>query len=327
MSLKRSSTKSYTRRTGQKTKRGSQKQRETSQKSSGASDIGDIVRVEQLQRNVFRASIPCRLNADLEFWVLLTGDRHWDNPKSDRDMQLRHLDEALARNALIVDVGDFFCMMQGKFDKRSSKSAVRPEHQRDDYLDAIINDAAEFFSPYSKNFISIGVGNHEASIAKRHETQPTERLIGLLNSRGGKVRNGGFAGWVTFHFLSGEARGHVIRLHYDHGYGGGGPVTKDAIQHQRRAVIFPDADIVVSGHTHDAWVSEFARQRISVQGVLYQDIQTHIKVPTYKDDYGDGFGGWHVETGKPPKPLGAWWLKFGYNRKTNKIIYDVVRAR
>jgi hypothetical protein len=35
---------------------------------------------------------------------------------------------------------------------------------------------------------------------------------------------------------------------------------------------------------------------------------------TYKEEYGAGEGGWHIETGKPPKPLGAWWLRFTWSR-------------
>jgi len=287
--------------------------------------------ITQRSKNVFEVVYRSKFNANLEEWILLSGDRHWDNPKSDHEKQLEHLEEAKRRNALIVDIGDFFCVMQGKYDKRASKAAVRPEHQVDDYLDSVINTAGKFFKPYAKQFLCIGFGNHESAISKRHETHLTERLIGVLNNgTGAHVYNGGFAGWVLFRFphdSGGSRESYSVKLHYDHGYGGGGQVTHDAIQHQRRAVTYPDADIIISGHTHDAWVKEFGRQRCGRLGNIFQDIQTHIKLPTYKDDYGDGSSGWHAETGKPPKPLGAWWLKFTWDRKLRKIVYDVIRAR
>jgi hypothetical protein len=44
-----------------------------------------------------------------EFWYLLTADRHWDNPDSDWDLQIKHLKEARERDAMVIDVGDFFC--------------------------------------------------------------------------------------------------------------------------------------------------------------------------------------------------------------------------
>jgi hypothetical protein len=35
-----------------------------------------------------------------------------------------------------------------------------------------------------------------------------------------------------------------------------------------------------------------------------------VRTPTYADYYGTGEGGWQVETGKPPKPMGAVWMRF-----------------
>jgi hypothetical protein len=97
------------------------------------------------------------------------------------------------------------------------------------------------------------------------------------------------------------------------------------IQTNRQAVYLPDADIVTNGHTHDSFVVPIARERISEAGVIYQDIQHHIRSTTYKNEYRDGADGWHVETWKPPKPLGAVWLRFFYfNRSVEmEIIPDV----
>ncbi len=33
-----------------------------------------------------------------------------------------------------------------------------------------------------------------------------------------------------------------------------------------------------------------------------------MSVPTYKNDYGDGSNGFHIEKGRPPKPMGCAWL-------------------
>ena len=100
------------------------------------------------------------------------------------------------------------------------------------------------------------------------------------------------------------------KLKYHHGSGGGGPVTKGVIQTNRQAVYLPDADIVVNGHTHDAWYVPIARERLSDKGVVYRDLLHFVRTPGYKDEYGDGSGGYAIETWKPPKPLGAVWLRF-----------------
>jgi hypothetical protein len=81
---------------------------------------------------------------------------------------------------------------------------------------------------------------------------------------------------------------------------------------RRIASFISDADIMVSGHTHDSWQLTLASQRlITSNGVYRTQIVPvhHIKCGTYKDEYGTGYGGWHIETGKPPKVLGAVWMR------------------
>jgi UDP-2,3-diacylglucosamine pyrophosphatase LpxH len=248
-------------------------------------------------------------------------------------MMKAHLDEALGRDAAILSCGDTFDVMNGKYDKRASKAACRPEHQVDNYLDALVQTGADWFAPYARNHVMFGVGNHESVIKVKWETDLIERFIGLLNARSGvTVYNGSFSGWVRFAFTTragtrGDAVKHSVSLHYDHGYGGAAPVTEDMIQHQRRSVYLPDADIVISGHTHGAFVSERARVRLNKAGQVVQDIQTHIKLSSYKDDYGKGTGGWASEKGLPPKPLGAWWLRFFWSGRHKAVIYEVIRAK
>lgn len=293
-------------------------------------------RREQTDVNAFRVSCEIKENKDWEAWALLSADRHWDNPKSDWDLQIKHLEEAKERNAVVIDCGDLFCAMNGKYDKRSSKSAVRPEHQADNYLDSIVETAAEFFAPYQENLLLFGGGNHESSIKNRHETDLIERLVSLLNvGKKQKVYNGHFGGYVSFNFIRGRLKDGAERdrgmgcvvLRYVHGWGGGGPITQDMIAQSRRAMMYPDADIIVSGHTHDSWIMDRQVERFNQQGKIKLETQTAIKIPTYKEEYGTGKGGWHVETGKPPKPIGAYWLRFYYNRKLKKVEYEVIRAK
>ena len=75
--------------------------------------------VERTNENVLTVRVNYR--EDSEFWVLLTADVHWDNPHCDRTLYRRHLDLAKERDAAILNVGDWFCAMQGKYDKRAAK--------------------------------------------------------------------------------------------------------------------------------------------------------------------------------------------------------------
>lgn len=271
--------------------------------------------VEQLSRNVHAINFD-NVKAGWEAWGLLRSDAHHDNEHNDWAFEKSHLEQAKARNAFIIDSGDAYDLMQGKYDPRSDLSALKDEHKGTDYLDSVVRTAARDYSPYAANFAIMGMGNHETNILNRLGTNVTDRLAHELNESLDKrkinhhVYASGYSGWALLRFTLNKTQRQSIALHYFHGSGGGGPVTRDVIKTNRMAVYLPDADIVMSGHTHDNWVVPIARVRISKQsGVVTKDYQYHVKTGTYKDEYADGNGGWAVEKGLPPKPLGAVWMR------------------
>lgn len=264
-----------------------------------------------------------RIAQGWECWFLLTTDRHWDNPMSDRAMQRRHLDEALKRRAGIFDAGDLFCAMQGRDDKRGSKSSVRQEDARDAYYDSLVDGASDWFAPYARNWVMSSPGNHESAVLKRHETNLTERFVALLNSKGkGNAVRMTYAGWVRFMFQVHTDHRQSAKMFYHHGWGGGGPVTRGVIDTNRMAV-YQDAELVWTGHTHDSWLVPIARARLTTNGVPYRDEQLHFRTPGYKDEW-TAMEGFHIEKGRGPKPLGAAWLRFFYQDR--QIAWEVVRA-
>lgn len=267
-------------------------------------------RVEPKSENVHLIRVPYR-RGDWQQYVLLSADRHHDSPKTLWDLEKKHLEQARERGAIIVDGGDLFCAMQGKFDKRASKEDIRAEHLGGNYLDRLVEEATEFYRPYKEHFAVIGRGNHDEAILKRHETDLVGRLCENLGAHAG-----GYRGWVRFMFEKETTGGFKsVTLFYTHGPsgGGGGEVTKGTIRTARRAVYLPDADIVFSGHIHEAWVLEIPRFRINQAHQVYQDTQYHVQCATYKQEFSTGARGWANEREMPPKPLGAWWLKFYYD--------------
>jgi hypothetical protein len=286
--------------------------------------------IEQSAANVLSVRFPY-VHEGWEQWILLTSDRHHDSKHANREFELEHLVKARARNARIVDVGDIFDAMQGKYDPRRMYSDLRPEYLHDDYLDVIVKDAAKFYAPYADLFLVMGRGNHEMAVLKNTNVDLISNLVHRLNSEhGGRVQAGGYGGWVRFIFKINGTQSLSKNLKYFHGAGGGGPVTRGVIQTNRQAVYLPDADIVVNGHTHDAWYVPIQRERLSEQGVVTQDIQHHVRTTSYKDEYADGAKGWHVETWKPPKPVGAAWLRFfmagdAHRRRGSTIHVEVMQ--
>jgi hypothetical protein len=257
-----------------------------------------------------------KLESDTRTWeqsFLLRSDVHRDNPHCRRDLEKRHLDEAVARGAGILDFGDLFDAMQGKDDRRASKSELRDEYKSSDYLDKLVSENAKHYTPYAQQFVLIGRGNHETAVLNRHETDLTERLVGSLNTAAGShIVSGGYTGWVVFLIRRGQHRVRRV-LWYTHGYGGGGPVTMDVIQASRQTQYLEGVDYTVSGHTHDAWHLRRERIRVNAAGKIERRTLHQLKAGCYKDDYGDGSAGWNIEKGHPPKPIGAWWLRLWWD--------------
>jgi len=287
----------------------------------------------QLSRNVFEVRVPFQRNKGWEFWCLLQSDHHLDNPHCDQALVREHLDQAVERQAAVCMGGDQMCLMQGRFDPRGSKGDIRPEHVGPNYLDRVISTTAEFFSPYANNIVFMGCGNHEASVARRLESHPHERMLGVINAKtGSSIYNGGYSSFTRFAFTEYKSgRGNPIidsrLLHNDHGAGGGAPVTHGMIGQQRRAVYLPDADIVWSGHIHRSIHAEFVRKRVTSKGTVYLDTQLHLITTTYKEEYQDGFDGYHAESGREPRPLGGWWVRFYWSSKEDRVLFEAVRAK
>jgi hypothetical protein len=228
---------------------------------------------------------------------------------------------AKERGAGVMGFGDIFCAMQGKYDNRADKRDLRPEHQNGNYFDNLVDTATDWWRPYADIIIALTDGNHETEIRKRHETDLLERLAVNLG-----VAHMGYSGFVRFMFEHASG-GHrtTRRLYWHHGAGGGGPVTKGVIQTNRRAASV-DADIFVSGHIHESWIVENVMVSMTDSGRIVHKPQVHCQTATYKQEYVLE-GGYHTEKGRPPKPLGGWWLVFHYDSdKPGSVGFRFERA-
>ncbi|MBT7082553.1 MAG: hypothetical protein HN929_14025 [Chloroflexi bacterium] len=251
-----------------------------------------------------------------EQWVLLMSDEHFDSPDCDRSLLKRHHEEAKAKNAPIFKFGDVFDCMGGKYDPRTHKGDIRPEHNVKDYFDAITRDAAKFYEPYDIPFISDG--NHEENVLKRHETD----LIGNLTERL-KCARGLYDGFLRFSFTDHVGSGkRKYDVYYNHGGGGNSPVTKGVISTNRRGVAF-DADIFVSGHNHNRWNVEIMRTFVDKMGNVKSKAQNHINMGTYK---GTPANRSQFESNFPAPNMGGVWLRFSRSYHPHDIKVQVINA-
>lgn len=266
--------------------------------------------------NVARINVPVESDPDWRFWVFLQSDVHFDNPHCQLDEWRRHRNQAIEKRALVIDGGDFFCAMQGKYDKRANKSDLRPEHQAGNYLDRLVDTAAEELAPIAHQLAMLPRGNHDQAIFKRHETDLVDRTCDRLRMMtGAGVEPGGVQNWIWFQFTAYGTQRHRRVMYQHHGAGGGGPVTKGMIASNRRSAMLSGVDYVMSGHIHEQWTATIPQYYLDEHGKERHRDVTHLQVGTYKEEALTGGVGYHVDNHRPPKPLGGQWMEFRWERQ------------
>jgi len=251
-----------------------------------------------------------------EQWILLTGDRHHDNPDSDNELERQHLDMAIDRDALIFDVGDLHDAMQGTGDKRASKDKLKGELAQVAYFDAMLNVEAKFYRPYADRWVLMALGNHDTAVMKYYGTNLVDRLAEKMRAEpGGITVAGGYGGWIHFKFEIQRTAQMSLKMKYFHGGGGDSVMSFGTLDVRRQAAYLPDANIVVNGHDHNGYVIPLRRERLTESGTVTQDTTWFLRTMTYKDEYKDGSGGYQVEHKAPPKPVGCIWGRLFYDDK------------
>ena len=237
---------------------------------------------------------------------LLISDVHFDSPKCNRKLLKQHLDEAVAKGAGIMCFGDWFDSMQSRNDRRGNKSDLRAENKVANYVDSLVDSTVDFLKPYKQNLVLFSSGNHESSFVQKLETDLIYRVVQQLDSP--NFYQGGYQGFIRFHHLVSSTSTRSTTLYYHHGNWLGN-ISKGMLATIRYASIVPDANIVVSGHTHDRWCTEHNQLRLTQNGTIKNVSQLHIKVGCYKDESTE-INGWHTEKVTFAKSLGGFWLTF-----------------
>jgi len=269
-------------------------------------------KTKEISRVSHVVSLELKKNGD--YWKVLTiSDIHFDSPKCLRGLLKKHLDEAKENGWGIIINGDLFDAMQTTRDPRGNYSDIRPEYKEGIYLDLIVEDAAKFFAAYAENIIIISAGNHETAMVRFHNTDIIDRLCQIIyHTTKIKVYKGGYSGWITFRFnICGSNL--LKRLKYHHGHGGGRR-SKGILSVDIDAAKWSDASIIIKGHDHQKWYYPLTRQRIDQANELYKDVQTHLRLGSYKDGMSDAFQGYEVERDFQETTPGGWFIKFTYER-------------
>jgi len=273
---------------------------------------GENWNVIEHKRNVHEIAITYNNTQD-SFPVLLVSDVHYDSKQCDREMFKRHIEYAQEHNAMVWCFGDLFDLMQGKYDKRANKSAVRPEYFVDRYIDAVCDDLAGMIKETGLPWL-LGYGNHETSIIRHLEVDPIQHLAGRLHSENYPFWVGAYTGWVDMRFRrpDGSSTRHHL-THYHHGAGGNAPRTKGTLRVDIDMAQYPDADLICQGHDHQKWhiPQSIRRYAGNTKAEVPQTVH-HIQIGSYKSS-GKKEMGYEVEKKFAEPRLGGWFLRFKPN--------------
>lgn len=214
--------------------------------------------------------------------LALFSDIHFDSPDCDRETLKKHLDFCLKDGRYILINGDFFDMII----LGDRKRAV-PHHitNTDNQLNVKLNEAYEFLTPYQKNILFIGRGNHEESIMKYNGLDVLEMITTMLNmGQEHKILYGNYTNFLRFTFK--EAGKNMRNYNYDiyahHGAGGSAPATKGMLDFgaMTKGV---NADLIWCGHKHNALIDYSAPiMHIDQNGNVFLKNRQCIQTPSYQ---------------------------------------------
>lgn len=226
-----------------------------------------------------------------EVKLMMMSDLHIGALHNDYKRIEQDLKRAKDEGALIAINGDVFDMILPGDRKRYRSNNLHPRmfSAGDDMIGESIRWAVEILEPYKDRIIMIGDGNHDDAVARFHHIEPVKQLVIMLNGKNGKIKYGGYHGWIHFIMQNGEDRGHYV-INYHHGAGGAAPVTKGAITFSRANMWIEGADAVWRGHTHTLQAGRDAKIGFNIMArspetrIKHRTVLT-IRTGSYMDTY------------------------------------------
>jgi UDP-2,3-diacylglucosamine pyrophosphatase LpxH len=215
-------------------------------------------------------------------------DLHLDSPYTDLKKVKKLFDEAKEKDYKIVIIGDLLDVMGGKFDRRTIKGDLRPEHNVDNYINKVCEDAADFLLPYIDNIALITAGNHEKEIDKRMECYLLEFIDLYIHKKSGKSLNWTqeYAGYIRLHAKRKNSQhSECTKIFFCHGKDGNATMSFGVLNVKRNASVI-DADIMISGHVHKNYSVPLNRLFLNTKGVVRVKEQLHLQLGTSKESKG-----------------------------------------
>lgn len=279
-------------------------------------------------RNYLEIIFPYRRRKDWYQDVLLNSDTHLESIHSDLKWLRNVYKQTITRKAPIIMPGDVVDAMQGRHDPRRDPRELNPElvkrmNKGATYYQAVKDHAVEFLEPFRKNITLICPGNHETAVEKNGEWNMTSQIVAGL---GHGIYRGGYAGNVRFTFRNeepSEKEGcRTKELYYHHGTG----LSTDS-KVLLMVAEHPDVHIFAIGNWHRVKEYPIERKRILRNGDRPLETVQFVQLGTIKDERGDDNGSYGTEKYHRLTRPSAHWLRFYWDRPSNDVQVEVMRAR
>lgn len=273
----------------------------------------------KIQNDCFQVDHDTDKNNDLIIYGL--GDVHFDAKGCDRDLLADHLAQATKEKAGVVQVGDFFDVMNSRDDRRGGKGQLKQEVVRDDYFMAVVEEAADWLAPKVKDlpWMIIHEGNHETKVKKYGEIDLIKLLCIMLKAKGvSNVFPAGYCSYLNISHQRGKGKSTkfmdrtLIKTH--HG-SQGGRRSKGTLMADLRGQMYPDADIIFTGHIHGQWSLPLVAERVDQRGNILEHETLHLQLPSYKSDIHGKDGGFAIEREFQRATLGGYKVTINCKRK------------
>jgi hypothetical protein len=248
------------------------------------------------------------------FWA---NDVHLDSIFCKRDKFFEHCEMA----DKIILSGDFWDLMEGKFDKRAHKKD--PDLQGH-YINDLVKLGSKHLSKYKDKIIGWNKGNHELSFEKFSDVSITDFVCDNLGISPIKK---GMHGYYIFKF---RYKGHENKngnskvFYFTHNTGMNGRRSKGSLAADILAGERPSADIWIGEHSHRGVIVPLKVEHLSNSNTLKYKRKYFCQSLTYKaadeDKNGESF---EINKGAGLLPTGGLFFDFYYNPKTKLIDMTV----
>lgn len=187
-------------------------------------------------------------------------------------------------NARWIGMGDYGNSILHR-DKRWDQLPINPRYYEAQFaeggiLSEEVYHVCELLEPIASKCIGFAEGNHETAVRKRYDRSLASEIAKALNLRSQLIGYQGFVRW-QFHQPNSTRTYVQAVIHVGHGWQGGRRKGAKLNQIEVEKAQYPDADIILRGHSHEHIGQVFGCFRPGQQ-VILESHWVYANTGTYK---------------------------------------------